>query len=117
VAPSHAGVLKRIVKAECDAGRCPREPVFERMRTEHLTHNDREVNDVIEKSFSYNFKKTTAQHQTPLASEGVCKLASSVNKPHYFWFLGGLVAEECDQRKKEGTVNKIPINRSPYSRQ
>jgi metal-dependent amidase/aminoacylase/carboxypeptidase family protein len=110
------GSVKRIVKAECDAGRCPREPVFEWMRTYRLTHNDREVNDVIEKSFSYNLKKTTDQHQKPLASEGVCKLASSANKPYYILFSGGLVAEECDQGEKEGTLNEIPINRSPYSR-
>ena len=107
--------VKRIVKAECDAGKCPREPVFERTRTFPLTHNDEQVNEALEKSFSYHFqqnhKSTPKAH---LASEDVSILASSVNKPCCFWFFGGIDAKEWDERDKKKTLDEIPVNHSPY---
>lgn len=107
--------VKRIVKAECEAGRCPKEPVFERTRTFPVTQNDKEINDALEKSFSSwfkeNHKSTPSAH---LASEDVSILASSVNKPCCFWFFGGIDAKEWDKREKDGTLNEIPVNHSPY---
>ena len=107
--------VKRIVKAECDAGRCPQEPVFERTRTFPVTYNDEEVNDAIESTFSSWFKekhKSTAHAH--LASEDVSILASSINKPCCFWFFGGIDAKEWDEREKNGTLDEIPVNHSPY---
>lgn len=56
--------------------------------------------------FPTTSRKPQVKHQESLASEGVCKVASSANKAYYFLFLGGLVAEECDQRE-EVTLNEI----------
>jgi amidohydrolase len=107
--------VKRIVKAECEAGRCPQEPVIERTRTFPVTHNDKEVNDAIEESFSSWFKekhKSTAHAQ--LVSEDVSILASSINKPCCFWFFGGIDAAEWDEREKNGTLHEISVNHSAY---
>ncbi len=107
--------VKRIVKAECDAGRCPREPVFERTRTFPLTDNDKETNDALEKSFSSRFKANhRATPKAHLASEDVSILASSVHRPCCFWFFGGIDANEWDEREKSGTLDEIPVNHSPY---
>lgn len=107
--------VKRIVKAECDAGRCPKEPLFERTRTFPLTINDDTVTDTIEKSFSQYFKENHKSVVKPhLASEDVTILASSVDKPCCYWFFGGIDANEWDQREKNGTLNDIPVNHSPY---
>jgi amidohydrolase len=107
--------VKRIVKAECDAGRCPKEPVFERTRTFPITDNDKEVNDAIEKSFSTYFKNNhKSTPKAELGSEDVSILASHVNKPCCFWFFGGTAAKEWDERKKNGTLNEIPVNHSPF---
>lgn len=107
--------VKRIVKAECDAGRCPKEPVFERTRRFPLTENDKATNDVIEKSFSAYFKENhSSAPKAHLASEDVSILASSVEKPYCFWFFGGIDAVEWDDRKKNETLDEIPVNHSPY---
>lgn len=107
--------VKRIVKAECDAGICPKDPVFERTRTFSLTDNDQVTNDAIEKSFSAYFK---GDHKsTPKAeprSEDVSILASTVNKPCCFWLFGGTDAKEWDEREKNGTLDEIPVNHSPF---
>jgi amidohydrolase len=107
--------VKRIVKAECDAGRCPKEPIFERTRTFPLTFNDQEVNEILERSFSAHFKANhKSAPQAHLASEDFSILASSVNKPYCFWFFGGTDAKEWDEREKNGTLDEIPVNHSPY---
>jgi amidohydrolase len=107
--------VKRIIKAECEAGRCPKEPIFERTRTFPLTSNDRETNDAIEKSFSAYFKENHKSTPKPeLGSEDVSVLASSISKPCCFWFFGGTDAKEWDEREKNGTLNDIPVNHSPY---
>jgi amidohydrolase len=107
--------VERIVKAECDAGRSPKAPIFERTRTFPVTYNDQQTTDAIEKSFSAYFKenhKSTPKAQ--LASEDVSILASSVDKPCCFWFFGGVDSKEWNEREKNGTLNDIPVNHSPY---
>ena len=107
--------VERIVKAECDAGRSPKPPIFERTRTFPLTVNDQETNKSIEKAFSAYFKENHKSAPKPeLASEDVSILASSVNKPCCFWFFGGTDPEEWDERKRNGTLNDIPVNHSLY---
>jgi amidohydrolase len=106
--------VKRIVKAECDAGIRPKDPVFERTRTFPLTDNDQVTNDAIEKSFSPYFKGN--HESTPKAepgSEDVSILASTVNKPCCFWFFGGTDAKGWDKLEKNGTLDEIPVNHSP----
>lgn len=107
--------VKRIVKAESDAGRCPKEPVFERTRTFPLTDNDEKTNKAIEKSFSAYFKEShKSAPKAHLASEDVSRLASSVSKPCCFWFFGGIDAMVWDERKENGKLYDIPVNHSPY---
>ena len=107
--------VKRVVRAECEAGRCPKEPVFERTRTFPLTHNDKEVNNAIEKSFSSWFGENHKSKPKPhLASEDVSILASSVNRPCCYWFFGGIDAKDWDERENNGTLDEIAVNHSPY---
>ena len=107
--------VKRIVNAECDAGRSPKPPIFERTRTYPLTENDAETNDAIEKSFSAYFKENhVSALKSEMASEDMPILATSVNRPCCFWFFGGIDPKEWDEREANGTLDEIPMNHSPY---
>lgn len=107
--------VERIIKAECVAGRCPKEPDFVRTRDFPLTINDEDTNEKISQSFDQYFGD---QHQAnmpnALGSEDFSILATSVDKPYCFWFFGGHEQEKYDQYEKEDKLDELPVNHSPY---
>lgn len=107
--------IKRIVKAECEAGRSPKEPAFEQLNTYPLTHNDTGMTKKIQKSFAAYFGDNYTTLDTPVpASEDFSNLATAVGKPYAFWLWGGVDASTWDHHAKEGTLNEIAVNHSPY---
>lgn len=90
--------IKRIVKAECTAGRCPKDPLIEPTTSFPLTSNDEAVTTAIQRSFSHHFgDRHNPNGQANLASEDFGILASSVGKPSCFWFFGGVSQETLDK--------------------
>ena len=107
--------VQRIVNAECEAGRCPKPPLFQRTRTFPLTSNDAALTSAISDSFAAYFgENLTSTDRAELASEDFSILASSVGKPSCFWIFGGTAKEEWDERQEKGTLNEIPGNHSPF---
>ena len=103
--------VRRIVKAECVAGNCPKEPIFEPTSSFPLTSNDREVTAAVAKSFDAHFgkEKHKSNMKNALGSEDFGILGSSIDRPYMFWFFGGYSEE--DWERFEGNV---PVNHSPY---
>ena len=109
------GSIRRIVKAECDAGNCPKEPLIEPTSRFPLTENDVDTNEKISKSFDEYFGKDhKANMQNVLGSEDFGLLGSSINKPYVFWFFGGHEQKFYQDMVKKGKEHEIPVNHSPY---
>jgi amidohydrolase len=107
--------VKRIVKAECLAGNCPKEPLIEPISSFPLTVNDETVNSVVAKTFDEVFGENHFKNlPSVLGSEDFGILGSAVERPYCFWFFGGHDAEWYEKMKAEGKQDQIPINHSPY---
>ena len=107
--------VKRIVKAECDAGNCPKPPLIEPTSRFPLTVNDNDLTATLDKSFAAYFQDTHMPHmKSVLGSEDFGILGSSVKRPYCFWMFGGVDRAEWDKMEKAGTLNEQPVNHSPY---
>ena len=107
--------LKRIVNAECQAGRSPKEAKFETLNQFPLTENDDEVSKKVQEGFEAYFgERHDPTMKAVLGSEDFSWLARDIGKPYMFWFFGGWDPEDHDKRVKEGTTHDIPVNHSPF---
>jgi metal-dependent amidase/aminoacylase/carboxypeptidase family protein len=101
--------IKRIVEAECAASGSPKPPVFTPTRRFPPTNNDDEVAAVLAASFAEHFERdfdpNTARTNV---SEDFPTLATAINVPSVFWFLGGIDPALWDQ----GQTEEIPGNHS-----
>ena len=107
--------VRRIVKAECEAGNCPKEPTIEPTSSFPLTVNDKTLTEALDKSFAGHFN---SQHlpnlKSVLGSEDFGILGTSVKRPYCYWMFGGVGQAEWAEREKNGTLNEQPVNHSPY---
>lgn len=107
--------VKRIVKAECDAGNCPEEPKFEQTSRFPLTDNDDTTNTTVRKSFlDYFGSERCVQLNKVFGSEDFGILGSSINRPYFFWLFGGADKAKWEKMKEEGNLHEMPYNHSPY---
>ena len=108
--------LKRIVDAECVAGRCPEPAKFEVLHTFPLTENSESVTQKVVASFTAHFgeERHFATMQPVAGSEDFSHFARALDKPYMFWFFGGYDETDWDKREKEGTLEEIPVNHSPF---
>ncbi len=107
--------VKRIVKAECLAGNCPKEATVEPTSSFPLTINDVEVTGAINKAFSSYFGSNHDPNiKNVLGSEDFGILGSSVDRPYCFWFFGGHDEKMYDELVKKGEEQNIPVNHSPF---
>jgi amidohydrolase len=101
--------IKRIVEAECAASGSPKPPVFTPTRRFPPTNNNDEVAAVLAASFAEHFEgdfdSNTARTNV---SEDFPTLATAINVPSVFWFLGGIDHALWDQ----GQTEEIPGNHS-----
>ena len=108
--------IKRIVKAECDASGCTEDPVIEETSRFPLTVNDDGLAEQLKESFG-SFFKADFEFDRPSSngSEDFSVLATKIDKPSCFWFLGGVDEEKWDKAEREGRLMEdIPSNHSPY---
>ncbi|KAJ5365374.1 hippurate hydrolase [Penicillium concentricum] len=105
--------VKRIVKAECEAFRSPKEPVFETLNAYPPTLNDQEATDTIQKSFTecFGHKHHRVSRAIP-GSEDFPNLATAVDKPYVFWGWSGSDEKIWAKHEREGTLDQLPFNHS-----
>jgi len=81
--------VRRIIKAECEASNSPKEPLIEATSRFPLTINDSDVAARLASSFGDFFNQDfDSGIPTVNGSEDVSILATSINKPYNFWFVG-----------------------------
>ncbi|KAJ5970456.1 hippurate hydrolase [Penicillium vulpinum] len=101
--------VKRIVKAECEAFKSPKEPVFETLNAFPPTLNDQETTDTIQKSFTEFFGDKHQRVSAALpGSEDFPDLATAVDKPYVFWGWSGSDEKVWAKHEKEGTLSELP---------
>lgn len=107
--------MKRIVRAECEAGRCPQPPEILETNSFPLCDNDHTATAHIEETFSRFFGDRHLPNMKPvLGSEDFPLLGSEIGVPYVFWFWGGHDPDDWDQREKAGTLGEIAVNHSPF---
>ena len=84
----HEGI-ERIVRAECEAARCPREPEFEYFDEFPLTTNDAEVTDSVRAAFDAHFGDRSVDMAPVPASEDFSVIPDDLGVPYTYWGLGG----------------------------
>ncbi|KAL2822419.1 hypothetical protein BJX63DRAFT_417529 [Aspergillus granulosus] len=101
--------IKRIVEAECAASGSPKPPVFTPTRRFPPTNNDDGVAALLAASFADHFggsfDPNTARTNV---SEDFPVLATAIDVPSCFWFLGGIDPDLWDK----GQTEEIPGNHS-----
>ena len=108
--------MERIVKAECAASGCERDPIIEETTRFPLTMNDEVVTKQVIEVFQDVFGEAFDEDGPAVnASEDVSVLATSVGKPLCFYHYGGVEAKIWDEAEKEGRLMEdIPSNHSSY---
>lgn len=84
----HEGI-ERIVRAECEAARCPREPEFEYFDEFPLTTNDAGVTDSVRAAFDAHFGDRSVDMAPVPASEDFSVIPDDFGVPYTYWGLGG----------------------------
>lgn len=107
--------VKRVVRAECEIGRCPRAPEIVATSSLPLTVNDAATIARLEESFDGHFGgRHKKAMKNVLGSEDFGILGSAIDRPYAFWFWGGTDQEVWDGHEREGKLDEIPVNHSPF---
>ncbi|MGV3114637.1 amidohydrolase [Corynebacterium freneyi] len=88
----HAGI-ERIVRAECDAARSPREPEFRYYDRYPLTRNDDAATDRVRAAFDAHFGDASVDLPAVPASEDFSVIPDAFGAPYCYWGLGGFAAD------------------------
>lgn len=110
----HAAI-RRVVKAECEASNSPRDPEFDVLFATSVVDNDSKVTETISDGFKNHFGDAfDPDTQVLTASEDFGDLAHAVKRPYCYWFFGGNDPEDWERLNKEGKLDSIPTNHSPF---
>jgi len=105
--------IERIVRAECQASRSPREPEFELFDRYPLTDNDPEVTDRVTDAFTAIFAERAGRLPAQSASEDFSDIPTQLNAPYTYWGIGGIDPEVYQAAVEAGRVAQdIPVNHS-----
>lgn len=81
--------IERIVKAECEAARCPKEPEFRYYDQYPLTNNDESVTAKVREALDDYFEKDSVDLAQVYASEDFSVIPDAFGVPYTYWGLGG----------------------------
>jgi hippurate hydrolase len=105
--------IRRIVRAECEASGCPREPDFELFDRFPLTANDGPATDRVESAFTGFFGDRVQAVGQQSASEDFSDIPDALGVPYTYWFIGGIDPERYAKAVQAGRVAQdIPVNHS-----
>ncbi|MFF1462350.1 M20 family metallopeptidase [Streptomyces sp. NPDC058330] len=105
--------IERIVGAECEASRAPREPEFERTTSFPPTVNDEEPTRRVADAFGAYFGDDAHTVELQTASEDLSEIPQAFGVPFTYWAIGGIDPERYAEAARKGTVSQdIPVNHS-----
>lgn len=82
--------VQRIVRAECEAARSPKEPEFELFNHYPVTDNDPDVAETVRAAFVEQFGEDRVVHMDPVtASEDFSRIPDAFGAPYCYWGFGG----------------------------
>jgi amidohydrolase len=106
--------MKRIVKAECLASGTEDEPRFVDIENVPPLVNSVEAAAPLKEHFENIFGGQNVQDRKPgMASDDFSILAPE-GVPYAFWSLGSTERATWEKHEKEGRLNELPDNHSPY---
>ncbi len=115
--PTRTAVLdavRRIVTAECQASRCPKEPTFELFDRFPLTSNDAAVTEQLIGAFASIFGDHTQELGLQTASEDFSDIPSALGTPYSYWGVGCIDRDTYAAAAAAGRISQdIPVNHSP----
>lgn len=87
--------IRRIVAAECEAGRSPKEPEIDVYQSYPLTENDADVTARVAEAFRTHFGDESVVEVDPAtASEDFSVVPDALGAPYSYWFLGGFTPDQ-----------------------
>jgi hippurate hydrolase len=105
--------IRRIVRAECAASDCPKEPEFELFDRFPVTDNDRAVTEQVESAFAAFFGGRAQPLGQQSASEDFSDIPRALGVPYTYWFVGGIDPDTYAAAARAGRVAQdIPVNHS-----
>jgi hippurate hydrolase len=105
--------IQRIVRAECAASNCPKEPDFELFDRFPLTDNDHAATERVASAFAGVFGDRTQPVGQQSASEDFSDIPVALDVPYTYWFIGGIDPDAYDQALRADRVTQdIPVNHS-----
>ncbi|MEL4358751.1 MULTISPECIES: amidohydrolase [unclassified Luteococcus] len=88
--------IERIVRGECEASGCPKEPDFEYYDRFPLTTNDEQTTQQVTDAFVESFGQERVLHLAPIpASEDFSVIPDAFGVPYCYWGVGGF-AEDAE---------------------
>ena len=105
--------VERIVRAECRASDCPREPEFELFDRFPLTDNDAATTERVAAAFEDFFGERFAPTGQQSASEDFSDIPTALGVPYTYWFVGGTDPAVYGAAEAAGRVAQdVPVNHS-----
>lgn len=106
--------VRKVIEAACSAGFCERSPQIEHHMNIPVTRNRPEVDSKMHRAFEDSFQRSfVVAPKSSLVSEDFSILASSIDRPYYFWLFGGIDQDTWDSLAEQNKLETVPINHSP----
>jgi amidohydrolase len=105
--------VRRIVIAECQASRCPKDPEFELFDRFPPTENDPRTTARVRAAFDAFFGDRTEDLPLQTASEDFSDIPKALSAPYTYWGIGGVDGNTYRRAAEAGRVSEdIPVNHS-----
>jgi amidohydrolase len=106
--------VKRIVIAECQASRSPREPEFELFDRFPPTQNEAATTARVRDAFDAFFGDRAQDLPLQTASEDFSDIPNALSVPYTYWGIGGIDPDTYHRAAEAGRIAEdIPVNHSP----
>lgn len=105
--------IHRIVRAECEASNCPKEPDFQLFDRFPLTDNDEATTAQVQSAFTAFFGERAQPGGQQSASEDFSDIPAAMGVPYTYWFIGGIDPDTYKTAAQSGRIAQdIPVNHS-----
>ncbi|GEL25206.1 peptidase [Pseudonocardia sulfidoxydans NBRC 16205] len=106
--------IRRIVTAECQASRSPKDPEFELFGAFPLTDNDDALTGRVAAAFAEFFGERSVELPRQNASEDFTDIPVAYGAPYTYWGVGGVDPARYERAAAAGRVAEdIPVNHNP----